>query len=197
MKSSILLTGLCLITLGSANKYADRQKAQKKVDKHVLNAPSKKRLESYDGSFCPFKRTNAKLGIVNEVCMDHQTEVRIGYNLDQSSDEESDVTYWKLRLVPYAYGEMDWKPFINLTQDDLRLYSELNAVFDDFEAGVFGEVVFWWDWTSAIGSTGNRDICVGAGYTFEEIAFALTTENFINNCYKTILSNLLDPAAAF
>lgn len=84
-----------------------------------------------------------------------------------------------------------------MTFEDFRYYSEFNAIFDDFEAGAFAEVVFWWDWTSDVGTTGNRDVCVGVGYTLEEIAFTLTTENFINNCYKTIISNLVDPGAAF
>lgn len=61
MKVSVIaLTGLCLFNLGTANKYLDRKKQQQKTEKHVLNTPSKKKLQSYDGAWCPYKETDAR-----------------------------------------------------------------------------------------------------------------------------------------
>jgi len=127
--------------------------------------------------------------------MDHATDIRLGWELDQTSDEDNSVTYWNMRLYPYAYGELDWKPFLNFNTDAFKFYSELNGIFEDFKVGVFAQSTLWWDWT-AVGSN-TRKVCVAAGWAFETITTTMTTQTYIYDCYKTILSNLLDPAAAF
>jgi hypothetical protein len=128
------------------------------------------------------------------VCIDHQTEVRLGWELEQTSDEDNDITYWTIRLYPYAYGELDWRPFMSFNIDDFVYYSEIKATVEDFQAGVFVEGTAWWDWST---TTATRMFCYGAGYAVDTITFAFWLANHINDCYKTILDDLEDPGKAF
>lgn len=124
--------------------------------------------------------------------------MRIGWELQQTSDEDSDVTYWRNRLFPYAYGEVDWKPFFNFNQENFKYYSEFNGIIEDFQLGVFADLTFWWDW-KAIDTTGSgtRKVCWAVGKFFDAITIKITTQRYIYDCYLTIISNLLDPGAEF
>lgn len=123
--------------------------------------------------------------------------MRIGWELQQSSDNEDDVEYWRLRLYPYAYGEIDWKPFVNFNKEDFKYYGEMNGIFEDFQLGVFADLTFWWDWTAIDTDDGTRKVCYAAGKLFDAITAKLTTQTYIYNCYKTIISNLLKPFDEF
>lgn len=121
--------------------------------------------------------------------------MRVGYTLDQTSTEDNDLTYWQIRFIPYGYAEMDYKPFLNFNLEEFIWYSDFNTVVDAFEAGLFGEIVFWWDWSS-IGSN-TRSFCWGAGYNVDEITFTYSTQFYTNDCYKTLIRNMMTPFEIF
>lgn len=194
MKAPVIaLLSLGCIDLAQANKYKDRLKEQE--EKRIVPHQAAHRVNAeYDSQWCIYEKIDAKEGTLNQMCVDHATDVRIGWELTQTSDDDDDITYWRLRLYPYAYGELDWKPFTNFNADKFKYYGEVNAVVDDFKMGVFGDLTFWWDW-SAIDTSGEgtREICYAAGQLFEAITLTLTTQFYIYDCYKTIINNLLKP----
>jgi len=158
-----------------------------------------KRLQAVYDENCLFENEEG----TGMLCLKHQTEVRLGYELIQttSTDEDDDTDdfyYWQIRLYPYAFANLDLLPYIGIPvitdKTQQSFYLEVQSVIESFDIGFFVEAVPWWDYST---TEATRDFCYSYGWATDEIDFELTSEANFRECYKTILYNLENPAAVF
>ena len=119
---------------------------------------------------------------MGQACMKHSTEVRLGYELVQTTSTDVNSSndtfyYWQVRAYPYVFGQLDILPYLGIPSlfkpTEQMFYLEWNAVFDSFDIGPFAEAIAWWDYT--VDGTATRSVCLAYGYASDQIDFAFTT----------------------
>lgn len=177
-----------LIILGSANVLTGQayEMYSRSTTDSIRKLRSKQKLrDDYTGVFCLFEGEEGE----SQSCWEHTENLAIGNKWYQYTAEDEDtVNYYQWRIMPFARGELDWHPYLQIK--DLY-YQDFTATVLEFDAAFFGELQVWWNYEDFGSDT--RDLCWGYGYDIEDIDIDVIINLWIKECYKTLLDNLEDP----
>lgn len=157
-------------------------------DGRIVKASEAHVLKDYTNSDCIKGLESGE----NQLCFEHETFLAVGNKWYQATAEGDNLSYYQWRVEPFARGMLDWHPYIQLLS---KFYTDITATVVEFDASVFAEVQLWWNYDS-IGSN-TRQVCWGYGYDIDTIDIDAIINLWIEECYKTLISNIFEPIGEF
>ncbi|CDW80030.1 UNKNOWN [Stylonychia lemnae] len=117
----------------------------------------------------------------NYLVIDTQSELRAGWDFEQTYDLYNGQTYkyWGTRLNIYAEPSFQLHPEFNLEK---AYFGEITADLTQFRANAYAEINYF---------VNNKNVCVNIGWNVDdEIKFTVETSMNFQDCYKVILESL-------